>query len=382
MQGMFMIFLSIVIGVMILGNLYIYRLGSWAITSPVFRKVYTALFIFFAAAYIAGRFGQKALSYENPLPCALIWIGSFWIAMMLYLGLATLAVDLTVAAVKALASTGLSLPSAEKIRHIGGIAGWIAASAVVCAGVINAHVRVVRDVPVSVGSALSAPLSVVAVTDVHLGLQIGREELDRMVDRINALDPDIVIIGGDLFDEDLTPVVNGKFGDALFKLRARHGVYAVTGNHEYFSGAQRAVDYMTKHGIRVLQNEVVTAGPVYIAGRNDRVSERMTGRKRPALADMIKGINRNAPLIVVDHTPSSIDESVSAGADLHISGHTHGGQMWPFNFVTRAMFMVSNGLERFGETSVYVSSGYGTWGPPVRTGNRPEIVKFVISGSR
>jgi predicted MPP superfamily phosphohydrolase len=380
MNGMYVVFFSVVFAVAALGNIYIWRLGAWTLSCPLLRRVYTVLIILLALSYFAGRFGQRVLSYENPVPCALIWIGSFWIAMMLYLGLATLAVDLTVLAAKALSSAGITPPSADTIRHVGGIAGWTAAVLVVCCGAFNAHIRSVREVPVSVQGALPAPLTVVAVTDVHLGLQIGRKELDRMVDRINALNPDIVIIGGDLFDEDLTPVVNGKFGDALSRLRARYGIYAVTGNHEYFSGVRRAVDYMTKHGIRVLQNEVVTAGPVLIAGRNDRVSERMTGLKRPSLAALVQGRDAARPLLVIDHTPSSIDESIAAGADLHISGHTHGGQMWPFNFVTRAMFKVSNGFERFGRTSVYVSSGYGTWGPPVRTGNRPEIVKFVITG--
>lgn len=379
MQGMFLVFMSIVVGVTALGNIYIWRLGRWFIPSGTARTVYTAVFVLLAVSYFAGRFGQRLLSYENPLPCSLIWIGSFWIAMMLYLGIATAAVDLSVLAAKGLSFAGLSLPSAEAIRRIGGIAGWICALLVVAGGYINAQHRVVREIPLRFAGHLDAPLTVAAVTDVHLGLQIGRVELDRMVDRINRLNPDIVIIGGDLFDEDLTPVVNGKFGDALYRLRARYGVFAVTGNHEYFSGVERAVDYMSKHGIRVLRNETVEAGPVLIAGRDDRVSERMTGRKRAPLGEIVKGRN-GRPLIVVDHTPGSIEESVAAGADLHISGHTHDGQMWPFGFLTRAIFPVSAGLAHFGTTDVYVSSGYGTWGPPVRTGNRPEIVKFVISG--
>ena len=380
MQGMFLVFFSIVVGVSALGNLYIWRLGRWFIPSGSLRIAYTAVFVFLAVSYFAGRFGQRLLSYENHLPCALIWVGSFWIAMMLYLGIATIAVDLSVLAAKGLSAAGLALPSVETIRRIGGIAGWVLALLVVAAGYINAQNRIVREVKVRIASHLDAPLTIAAVTDVHLGLQIGRADLDRMVDRINRLNPDIVVIGGDLFDEDLTPVVNGKFGDALYRLRARYGVFAVTGNHEYFSGVERAVDYMSKHGIRVLRNETAEAGPVLIAGRDDRVSERMTGKKRSPIEEIVKGRN-GRPLVVIDHTPGSIEESVAAGADLHISGHTHAGQMWPFNFLTRAIFTVSNGPARFGDTNVYVSSGYGTWGPPVRTGNRPEIVKFVISGN-
>ena len=380
MHKMFLVFLSVAVVVTALAILYVWRLGKWFIPAGTLRTVYTAVFVLLAVSYFAGRFGQRLLDSGNPLPCALIWIGSFWMAMTLYLGIATLAVDLSVAAAKGLAAAGLSLPSAASIRRIGGMGGWGCALFVVAAGYVNAQTRVLREVPVRISGHLDAPITVAAVTDVHLGLQIGRTDLERMVDRINSINPDIVIIGGDLFDEDVTTADNGKFGDALGRLRSRWGVFAVTGNHEYFSGVGRAVAYLSKYGIRVLRNEVVEAGPVLVAGRDDQVSERLTGQKRASLEEIIKGRN-GRPLLVVDHTPGSIGESVAAGADLHISGHTHDGQLWPFGFLTRAIFPVSHGFARFGDTNVYVSSGYGTWGPPVRTGNRPEIVKFVISGS-
>lgn len=380
MKPMFIVFFALVLAVMVLGNLYIYRLGKWACTSPQIRRVYMVIFIAVAASYILGRLLQRVLSYDNPVPCALIWIGSFWIAFMLYLALATVAVDLVTVSTKGFSLAGVSVPPIETIRRFGGIAGWVVCICVVASGYFNARYPVLTEIPLTVKEDIGSPVTVVAVTDVHLGLIIGKKELRVLVDRVNALHPDIVIIGGDLFDEDLTPVINGKFGDYLSMFRARYGVYAVTGNHEFFGGADRAVEYMNRHSVRVLRNELADAGPFQLAGRDDRVSERMMGRPRPALADIVAGRDLHKPLIVIDHTPSAIDESVALHSDLHISGHTHHGQLWPMNFVTSAIFPVSRGLVRFGNTAVYVSTGYGTWGPPVRTGNRPEIVKFVISG--
>jgi hypothetical protein len=379
---MFLVFFSIVIGVMTLGNLYIYRLGRWGIESPFFRKIYTVVFIFLAVSYLLGRAAQKFISYDHPAVYGIIFAGSIWLAMMTYLGIATFAVDLVTLGIKGISLAGVSVPAIETVRRTGSYIGWGFALIVVAAGYINAQHRIIREVPLVLDKHLEKKLTVVAVTDVHLGTLIDRKDLRVMVDRINALNPDIVIIGGDLFDEDLTPIINGNFGDYLSLLRAKYGVFAVTGNHEFFSGVDRAVDYMTRHGVKVLRSEMTDVGPVIIAGRDDRTIERVTGVKRPPLAKIVAGRDRKKPLIVIDHTPSNLDEARSVHADLQISGHTHHGQIWPYNFITGAIFEVSQGLVRVNGTAVYVSTGYGTWGPPIRTGNRPEIVKFEITGNR
>ena len=378
MQAQFIIFFSVFLSVLALGNFYIYRLGRWAIDNPLLRRIYTAVFIFLAVSYILGRFSQKILSYENPLTVFLIWTGSFWFAFMVYLGIGTLSVDIITLVIKLFSKVGFHTPDIAAVRRIAAFVVWVCASIIITAGYINAQIRTVKEIPVTIKTHLAEPLTIALVTDVHLGIQIGKNDLRRMVDNINALNPDIIIIGGDLFDEDLAPVVNGRFGDCLSLLRARYGVYAVTGNHEFFGGVERAVDYMDRHGVRVLRNETVKAGPVYIAGRDDRAGDRILSKPRPPLEKVIAGIDRSLPLIVLDHTPQMLNDARSVHADLQLSGHTHHGQMWPFNYITRAIFEVSTGLVHRNGTAFYVSTGYGTWGPPIRTGSRPEIAKIII----
>lgn len=223
--------------------------------------------------------------------------------------------------------------------------------------------------------------SIVQLTDVHVGFNIRREFIQKIVEQVNALNPDIVAITGDLVDgsvEDLAPHV-APLGD----IKSRHGTFFVTGNHEYYSGATSWCSHLTELGMRVLRNEHVKLGPegqhLHLAGVDDFQAERFDDPGHAYdLPRAVQGRDPELPLILLAHQPKAVTEAAKHGVDLQLSGHTHGGQLWPFNWLVKLQQPVVAGLARFGETLIYVSRGTGYWGPPMRLKAPPEVTHIVL----
>ena len=214
-------------------------------------------------------------------------------------------------------------------------------------------------------------LRLLLVSDVHLGVSIGKERLQHYVDLINARRPDAVLLAGDVFDNALAPVERQHMHEELARLRAPLGVYAVPGNHEYIGGQiDTKMAYLERGGVRVLRDSaVLLGGEVYVVGRDDR-----TNLRRKPLAELMEPLVGDKPVIVLDHQPYHLEEAEACGADLQLSGHTHDGQFFPVNLVVRSMYENPHGYSRRGQTHYYVSSGLGIWGPQYRIGTRSEMV--------
>jgi len=205
--------------------------------------------------------------------------------------------------------------------------------------------------------------------------------MQELVTLMQAQKPDLILFGGDLFDEDILSLSRQNMAAVLRQLRPPRGVYAIMGNHEHISGSENAVRYMEEAGITVLRDRSVrVAEALWLIGREDRQATYM-GDGRLPLASLMEGVDRTEPLILLDHQPFHLQEAEAEGIDLQLSGHTHHGQFFPFNLITGAMYEVSWGYLRKGKSQYYVSCGAGTWGPPVRLGNRPEIVVIDLTFS-
>jgi len=224
-------------------------------------------------------------------------------------------------------------------------------------------------------------LHAVMVSDIHLGSVVDNERLEIMVSRINRLDPDIVFLAGDTIDEDVRLFVNNKMPEILKKLQSRYGVYAVLGNHEYIGGnSELAVEYMQQAGINVLVDRCVNVNnQFYVAGRDDLMAGRMNGKQRLELSRLVDGIDHSLPIILLDHQPINLKEGQLNGIDLQLSGHTHNGQFFPNNLISKRVFENSWGYLRKGGCQIIVSAGFGTWGPPIRIGSNSEITDITIS---
>lgn len=218
------------------------------------------------------------------------------------------------------------------------------------------------------------PLKIVAVSDIHLGYGTGRLTLKKYVRMINAQNPDLILIGGDLVDGTVVPLYSENMKEELNRLNAPLGIYMVPGNHEYYSGIQKCVDYIKQTKIQLLIDSVVTlSNGIQIIGRDDKSNPRRKSLKHlRALTDPSK------PTILIDHQPYKLVETEKEGIDLQFSGHTHEGQVWPLSLATDKIFDQSYGYRKWGSSQVYVSSGFSLWGPPFRIGTDSEMIVFII----
>ena len=218
-------------------------------------------------------------------------------------------------------------------------------------------------------------LRIATVSDIHLGPLRGRAHTERIVAAINRLDADLVAVVGDLVDGSVAEL--GPAAAPLRDLLSRYGSFFVTGNHEYYSGVEEWVQEVDRLGLRVLQNrrqEIQARGGVLdLAGVND-ASAAGTGLAAPAdFGAALGGRDPSRPVVLLAHQPVAAFEAAKFGVDLQLSGHTHGGQMVPFNLAVRLEQPVISGLGEVDGTKVYVTNGAGFWGPPVRVGAEPQI---------
>lgn len=218
---------------------------------------------------------------------------------------------------------------------------------------------------------------IAVVSDIHIGPILGRAHTRRIVDTINATSPDLVAVVGDLVDGSVADL--GSAAEPLAALRARHGSYFVTGNHEYFSGAGQWVDHVRELGLVPLENARVEFEGFDLAGVNDIAGE--TEGQGPDFGKALGDRDRGRAAVLLAHQPVVIHDAVEHGVDLQLSGHTHGGQLWPGNFLAELANPTVAGLERYGDTQLFVSRGAGAWGPPVRVG-APSDITVVELASR
>lgn len=219
---------------------------------------------------------------------------------------------------------------------------------------------------------------IVQISDIHVGPTIGRPFIEGLVNRVNELGADLVAITGDLVDGSVATL--RKHTEPLAELRAPHGAYFVTGNHEYYSGADEWVEELARLGIPTLRNSRVELirgdARVDLAGVTDhRAGSYGDG---PDLVRALQGRDPGRELILLAHQPAEVENARRHGVGLQLSGHTHGGQFWPWTWVIGMIQPVVRGLARFDDTQVYVNTGTGYWGPPMRTGNPPEITVLTL----
>ncbi len=317
---------------------------------------------------------------------AVSWVVFLWMGVSVLLFFLLLGSELVRGGVTAVSSL-LSGPMdpARRTFLSRGIAGVVGALGLALAGVGTQSalgavaVEKVRVALRRLPRSLSG-FKVAQVSDLHIGPTIGRAWLEQVVASVNATDPDIVVITGDLVDGSVESLKEETA--PLAKLRAKHGVFFVTGNHEYFSGADEWIAELTRLGIRVLRNERVSIGEgaesFDLAGVDDWSAARQGGHHKGHGADLPKALAGRDPereLVLLAHQPKQIVQAAEHGVGLQLSGHTHGGQLFPWHFFVKLDQPYLAGLASHGDgaTQIYVSRGAGYWGPPMRVGAPPEI---------
>ncbi len=303
------------------------------------------------------------------------WIGLVafsWLGVMLLLLCATLASEVPRALLKDAAQPQLSRALAVAVLALTGLASvW---------GVYRARGRVrVKRVRIELDKLApeAAGFKLVQLSDVHIGPTIGGDWLSRVVADVNALGADAVAITGDLVDGSVAQLA--QHVSPLGALESTHGTFFVTGNHEYYSGADEWVQYLSTLGVRTLRNERVPvgAGSGFDLAGDDDWNAFGDGHGRDLAAALAQRPS-DREVVLLAHQPRQIHEASKHDVGLQLSGHTHGGQIFPWNFFVRLQQPFVRGLHRLGRTQLYISNGTGYWGPPLRVGAAPEITLLEL----
>lgn len=353
------------------GWVYLSAINDWN-----HAGLYSAVVALLALAFIIGRAGQATLI--RPIARPLKLIGSYWFAILEYGVLLFPLADI--------AAFLLKLGGAERDAYVIGTGSvtFIVLMLLIIVGTRNAWSPVIRRYTLQIPKRAGGreKLRIAMASDIHLGTTIGNGHLQRLLHKVKQINPDIILLPGDILDDDIEPFIRHKMADTLGKLDAPLGVYAVTGNHEYIGGkVPEFIAAMDAIGIRVLMDETaLVADSFYIIGRKDKASGgfRAGGAGRLPISELVAPLDNTLPMIMLDHQPSDLKNAAENGIDLSLSGHTHRGQMAPNHLITKRLFELDWGYLKKGGLHAIVSSGFGFWGPPVRIGSRSEVLQIDV----
>lgn len=379
------------------GNIYIFARGLQSIRAiaPTRRLrplgiamqcVFSLLFWCAALSFFVAMFARNA-SLPNWLSGALNTVGPVWLVFTLYMVLALLVLDVIKVVFYRIR---------RFINRFGFLLSVIVVSGVLYSGYNNYRNPQIKELEIDLGAKAAAVvgntenaavaadsvavgdkelpvgkknLKIVALSDVHLGYSTDKEDLARYVGMINSLLPDIVLIGGDLIDNSVVPLWEQNMYEELNQLQAPMGIYMVPGNHEFISGIEKSVEFLKNTPVVLLRDSVVVLpGGVQLVGRDDR-----SNRNRASVEELMARVEKDAPVIMLDHQPYELDLKDSLGVDLQFSGHTHRGQIWPMNLLVDRMYQQSHGYRKWENSHVVVSSGLSLWGPPFRIGTKSDL---------
>lgn len=362
-------------------NYYVFIRG-WQLISqyPIFKPIYAVLFFIIAYGYVLSKLLYKFL---HPVVYdVLLGVGAVWFAFLLYFLLSLLLIDI----IRLFDGWFHFLPdfihnNYELTKRVTAIIVVVIVGLIVFLGNLNKRDIQIRNLEITIpkGESKLDELNVVMASDIHLSPIDGEKLLTEIVDKMNSLNPDIILLAGDIVDDKASVLDERNIGESFRKLKSKYGVYSINGNHEFINGVDSCVRYAEKFGIKFLRDSyLLIDSSFYVIGREDSAMPQFSGKQRKSLDEIVKTISTNHPKILLDHTPFKLEQAEQNKIDLQLSGHTHHGQMWPVNLITKMIYEVSWGYKKKGNTHYYVSCGAGTWGPPVRTGSSSEIVNIKI----
>ena len=376
-----LVFLLVVVGITFGLHYYLWvRLVRDASLPLAWSRGLTWTLVFFGVlmpvAMIISRFAPRSIA--SPVS----WVAFTWMGMLFLLFFSLLPMEL----VRFVGHRTFAVDLARREamgRMLAGAAGAISLL-MGGMGMVSALGQVaLQKVTVSLSRLRKGKsYTVVQITDVHIGPTLGKSFLEGVVATVNAQDADVVVITGDLVDGSVAQL--GPLVQPLRDLRAKHGIFFVTGNHEYYSGADEWLAFLTDMGIRVLRNERVAIDGdegFDLAGVDDTSAHQFGHGHGQDVAKAMAGRDPARAVVLLAHQPKAMPDAMKHGVDLQLSGHTHGGQIWPWGYAVRLDQPHVKGLAKDGDTQIYVSRGTGFWGPPMRVGAPAEVTRIEIQGT-
>ena len=358
-----MMFLSM-IAAYLCGNIYIFvrALQTLSGLSLGWKVVFSLGYWLAALALVLSIFVLRHIEIPEVLSQGLFNIGSVWLVFTLYMVLALLITDIS----------RLFVPT---LKTYGFVVSFGFTVCLLTYGYFNYKHPDINHLDITLDKPLQGqPMKIVAISDVHLGNGTRKPQLQKFVEMINAQEPDLIIIGGDLIDNSLIPLYQQKMAEELNQLKAPMGIYLAPGNHEYISGMEACEQFLKGTPIRLLRDSIGTLpNGLQLIGRDDR-----SNRRRLPIAELMKQADSTKPTLLIDHQPYEVAKKDSLGIDIQFSGHTHRGQVWPLSLLVDNMYEQSHGYRRWTNSHVYVSSGLSLWGPPFRIGTKSDMLLMRV----
>lgn len=327
-----------------------WNLKKWLIALHIFRlePLYWMILFIVAFGFILGR------AHELLKPLAVI--GNYWMFILQYGLIICLIANLV-----------MLLTPIKSVVWVGTIA-VVLLVVLFGVGTYNAYTPVTRELSIQIDKA-GEPMRVVVASDFHLGVLSNKGHLEKFVQKANEAKPDLILLVGDLIDDDPSWYIEDGMHEVMKQLKTTYGVYGVLGNHEYYGGKiPLLIKEMEASNVTMLLDETILVhNRFYLTGQEDR-----TNKSRKPL-ESLKPEDESLPWFVMNHTPDDLETPAALGVDFHTSGHTHKGQMWPNNLITSRIFELDYGYKQKGTMNALVSSGFGFWGPPTRIGSQSEM---------
>ena len=363
-------------------NVYIFLKGMRLLEEKkTWRAIFASFFIIEFTLYLTGLLLYPILPMNI---VRFLWLmGSTWMVFIFYMTLMWLIIDLVLYLNRKKPVLGSYFNNHP--RNSGAVFFTVTTLSIVAImyiGNLKFRYPVItkQEITINKNAANISSMRIVAVSDLHLGYLIDRRYAKRYVDLIMEQNPDLVVFVGDIVDAEIEPLVNQRIHQEFIRLTPPLGVYGCTGNHEFRYQAEAKINWVQNDAnIKMIRDSAVLINNAfYIIGREDYVYP-----PRADLKTIIEeqNIDTSMPMIVLNHTPDNLDEEMKNGADLALYGHTHEGQIFPFNILTRMMFEVASGYKQKGDTHIFVSSGVGLSGPQYRIGTKSEIVVLDVTFS-
>ena len=376
-----LIIISILLLILGLSGYYVYVRAMQAFAGTFLTsKIVLVLYVFLISSFLFGKIIENISI--NFISSSLVRIGGVGAGLFLYAFLFVVLIDF-------IRLINFAVPfypkfittDYQKTKFIVGIIISTAVFIIFIVGCFNARTPTIKQLEITINKSEANfdTLNVVAVSDIHFGTIVNKTKGKRLIKNIRALNPDLVIIAGDIIDDNIDVVKHFKLLEYFKTLKPKYGIYACPGNHEYISRAYTDFDYFERNGIHVLKDSAVLIdNKFYIIGRDDISGKRVSKKGRKSIVELTKNINFELPVFLLDHQPHKLEEAAKYPVDLQFSGHTHNGQIFPFNYITGLLFEEDWGYLKKNNTHFYISAGFGTAIMPIRVGSKSEIVNIKI----
>lgn len=365
------IVIFLILGVAILGGahylLYFSILRFFAISNPLHKNALSIAIIILALSFVI--ISLSARLWENSFIRAAYFASGFWLGLLTNLIMAIAAIWLIILFCN-LFNINLNTALLGKIF-------FIAAMAVSVYGTYNAFHPRIKNISVNIQNLPTQweNKKIVQLSDLHLGLVHGENFMKDIVAKTNLENPDIVVITGDYFD-GMGDNIN-TLAKLLDGINSEKGIFYVTGNHETYLGTDKALSAIRKTSVRILEDEAVDIDGLKIIGISYNDMDEF--KKETGALQKLKNDFYGKPNILLYHSPAIMEQARASGINLQLSGHTHAGQIFPFGYVAKLIYKGCDyGLRQYGDFTIYTTNGVGTWGPPSRVGNIPEIVVITL----